>query len=111
MKLSGLNIFRQYTKKLEVKSRNRSRCCPQSKALYSFVFSDATEDDGSQVGHPGHHVTTQRLRGHVSAGNAKYSLFLIPGFTSARHCHSEPMLIIFAPAHAQYLPHQLWLLY
>ena len=47
------------------------------------MFTDATEDDGSQVGHQGHHVTTQRLRGHVSAGNATHSLFLVPGFTSA----------------------------
>ena len=46
------------------------------------MFADATEDDGSEVGHPGHHVTTQRLRGHVSTGNATHSSFLIPGFTS-----------------------------
>ena len=53
------------------------------------MFSDATEDDGSQVGHPGHHVTTQRLRGHVSAGNATHSLFLVPGFTGATVTESQ----------------------
>lgn len=111
MKLPGLNIFDNTRKNFKLNLVLVVVVVLKSKALYSFVFSDATEDDGSQVGHPGHHVTTQRLRGHVSAGNAKYSLFLIPGFTSARHCHSEPMLIIFAPAHAQYLPHQLWLLH
>ena len=53
------------------------------------MFSDATEDDGSQVGHPGHHVTTQRLRGHVSAGNATHSLLLVPGFTSTTVTESQ----------------------
>ena len=73
------------------------------------MFSDATEDDGSPVGHPGHHVTTQRLRGHVSTGNATHSLLLIPGFTNAHHCCIEPIVIVFAAGHVQYQPHQLWL--
>ena len=107
MKLSGLNIFDNTRNNFKLNLVLIVALVLKSKALYSFVFSDATEDDGSQVGHPGHHVTTQRLRGHVSAGNATHSLFLVPGFTSATVIVSQCL----SPAHAQYLPHQLGLLY